>query len=111
MRRVVRRVVCGLGLSVALVGTGCSFPLGGKAGEMSYPLQVARSVPAATGKLKVTPEGGNRALQLKVEHMAPPDLAHPGANFYVVWLKPEGSDQPTNAGILPVGEDRKGQFR
>jgi hypothetical protein len=111
MRTKVARLVSGFGLSVALAATGCSSLDLGRKG-VSYPLQVGGEIPAAQGTVKVKQEkSGNQEVEVNVAHLAPPDLARAGSNYYVVWLKPEGTDQPTNAGVLSVSEDRTGAWK
>jgi hypothetical protein len=112
MKTRVAKVMVGMGLAGALATAGCqSLGMGNNKGE-SFPLQVSGDIPAAQGQLNVKQEkSGNQELQLTVEHLAPAELARPGATVYVVWLTPQGSDQPTNAGVLPVDQDRKGEFK
>src|SRR3954465_3323944 len=108
MSMKVTRVFLGVGFAGALAIMGCSTMGMGDKG-VSYPLQVSGDVPAAKGTVRVkTEKAGNQEVEVKVEHMAPPDLARSGSNFYVVWLRPQGTDQPLNAGVLSVGDDRKG---
>jgi hypothetical protein len=107
-----RRVLLGLGFSVALAVTGCKSLGMGDDKSQSYPLEVSRGVPAAVGQVKVKPkDAGNQEVQVKVEHLAPADVAQPGTKVYVVWLTPTGEMQSMNAGVLPVGADRKGELK
>jgi hypothetical protein len=106
------RLLLGLGFSVALAVTGCKSLGMGDDKSTSYPLEVSRGVPAAQGQIKVKPQdAGNQEVQVKVEHLAPAEVAQPGTTVYVVWLTPEGEMQSINAGVLPVGEDRKGELK
>jgi hypothetical protein len=111
MRTKVARMVLGVGFAGALAAMGCSSLGMGNKG-VSYPLQVSSDVPAAQGSVNVKGQkSGNQEVEVKVDHLAPPDLARAGTNYYVVWLRPEGTAEATNAGILSVGNDRKGEFK
>jgi hypothetical protein len=77
------------------------------------PLEVAKSSPAAEGQVAVERTNeGNMNLDIKVEHMAPPNRLVPGASTYVAWAQqPEGKGQPQNLGALNLGSDRSGQLK
>jgi hypothetical protein len=46
-------------------------------------------VPAADGVTEVRrDENGNAPLDIKVDHLAPPERIAPGATSYVVWVNP-----------------------
>jgi hypothetical protein len=112
MRRQVGRALLTVGFCAGLASTGCSSLGMGKTKGETYPLQVSQSIPAAEGQVSVKQEkSGNQEVELKVDHLAPPDLANPGSNVYVVWLKPAGGDEAMNAGVLSVDQDRKGELK
>src|SRR5690606_39840559 len=45
-------------------------------------------------------ENENFELDLKVEHLLPPDRAAPGAQSYAVWIQPDGQESPFHIGNL-----------
>lgn len=78
----------------------------------TYTLQATPVVPGATGSVdaKVTKNGGNTDVAVKVDHLARPTLLSPPASEYVVWIQPEDG-QPQNEGNLSVGENEKGDLK
>jgi len=108
MRVEMKSLVVG-GVLAVLLGGGCA-SLDPRQKGYTFPVEFSRDIPAAKGKVNVEPEkDGSNKVKLEVEHVAPPQSVDPQATTYVVWLKPEGAP-PQNAGVLRVGEDRKGSF-
>lgn len=65
------------------------------------------SVPAAEGMIKVQRGGeGDRRVAVRVARLRPAAAVSPGAQRYVVWLRPEGSTDVQRLGALEV--DAKG---
>ena len=52
-------------------------------------------------------ENENFELDLKVEHLLPPDRAAPGAQSYAVWIQPDGQESPFHIGNLTYNDDRR----
>lgn len=107
-RRVsVLAVLMGVGLAA-----GCGTALFGGGNKIDYRMSGTPAVPAAEGTVTVrTEKNGNQSVEVKVEHMAPPERAFQGASTYVVWLIPPNGGTPQNMGVLTTGEDLKGTLR
>ena len=64
------------------------------------------SVPAAQARLQIQKEENNTRLKISAAHLAPAPRVAPGANEYVVWIRPlDGASGPRNAGAMTVDED------
>ena len=95
-----------------LSGAGCSMLGLGKGGAEKVALQVTASQPAAQGTVNVGPEkDGNRSIEVKVEHLSPPERAAPGARSYVVWVVPRAGGVPQNMGALMLQDDLGGVLK
>ena len=72
------------------------------------PMVRSELVPAAQAKLEVKErDGGNTAVKLKVEHLAPPERIDGNAQAYVVWVKPlEVQSEAQNVGALPLDREK-----
>jgi hypothetical protein len=94
-----------------LAAAGCKTLGLGDSDTHTYPLSFSNDVPAAQGAVKVSPgKGPNVQVAIDVKHLASPDRIRPGANAYVVWLTPQGSETPQNMGVLSLGGDEEGRF-
>lgn len=82
-------------------------------GARTTPLVATSEAPAAEGKLEIKrTENQNTELEVKVEHLAPPNRVVSGATTYVVWAQPnEPEARPQNIGSLAVDEDREGELK
>jgi hypothetical protein len=87
----------------AMVELGC----GGKKVTMNP----ANSVPAAQGHADISHDSnGNTVVDLKVHHLAKPEMLTPPGSVYVVWFQPNG--QPAqNQGQLRVDGNLNGEFK
>jgi hypothetical protein len=67
--------------------------------------------PAASGTVDAKiGEGGNTQLEVKVEHLAPPEKVSSGATVYVVWVI--AKDAPAvNVGDLKLNADLDGSLQ
>jgi hypothetical protein len=85
----------------------------GLAGCGPAPIELISSpaVPAASGEISTSDEGGNGNLRLKVEvkHLAPPEKVERNARIYVVWVEHDGAT-PQNVGALRVDKDLTGSL-
>jgi hypothetical protein len=69
-------------------------------------------VPAANGDIATaSDDNGNTQMRIRVKHLAPPAKIMSGANNYVVWVLPNGSQRYQNVGTLRVGSDLAGDYR
>jgi hypothetical protein len=69
------------------------------------------TVPAAHGKVDTdVDKNGNTNLRIAVEHLAEPDMIAQGANGYVVWVQPQGTNTYQNIGTLKVNENLEGTY-
>lgn len=68
--------------------------------------------PAGEGTVSIKNDPNrNTALEVEVNHLAPPERISTNATTYIVWVAPTANpDQATNLGALQVGEDRSGKF-
>ena len=75
-------------------------------------LEVTGSQPAAQGTVNVGAEkNGNRSIEVRVEHLSPPERAAPGARSHVVWLVPRAGGVPQNMGALMLQDDLGGVLK
>ncbi len=85
----------------------------GLAGCGPAPIELISSpaVPAASGEITTSDEGGNGNLKLKIEvkHLAPPAKVERTATVYVVWVEREGGT-PQNIGALRVSKELTGSL-
>jgi hypothetical protein len=110
--RSFRNRSMGCVLAGALLGAGCSMLGIGKAGPESVALQVTPNQPAAQGTVNVGAEkDGNRTIEVRVQHLSPPERAMPGARTYVVWLVPRAGGVPQNMGVLTLQDDLGGALK
>jgi hypothetical protein len=66
--------------------------------------------PAAAGTVKAKlDDNGNTSVEVRVEHLAPPERVSPGATAYVVWIIAEGAPA-VNVGELKVNTDLEGSL-
>lgn len=66
----------------------------------------------ADADLKITERDQNYEMDLKVEHLLPPERAASGARTYAVWIQPQGQQTPFHAGNLEYDKDaRRGALR
>jgi hypothetical protein len=83
----------------------------GVASAKKYPLTADKSVPAARGQVDVGQDkNGNTKVEIKVEHLAPPENMSPPRSAYVVWFQERGAE-PTNQGALMPNKDLKATFK
>lgn len=100
MRRIVFTLIAAVGL-LANVGYA----------EKKVELQGSSAVPSAQGTAVLQHDrNGNIEIKLSVHHLAKPDRLSPAKQAYVVWIQPEGQS-PSNAGVLRVNSELKGDFR
>jgi anti-sigma-K factor RskA len=98
-------------VAAVLVWVGCAHSRNLSKGKQTWALSASRDVPAASGTLVVEDESnGNRELELKVEHLAPPSKVFHDATQYVVWIIPE-EGSPQNMGVLPLEGDLSAKFK
>ena len=84
----------------------------GKGGSEKVALEVTASQPAAQDTVNVGAEkDGNRTVEVRVEHLSPPERAAPGARSYVVWVVPRSGGVPQNMGALTLQEDLGGVLK
>lgn len=91
-----------LTIGLAMLVLGCA---------QTVPLRTTPVAPAASGQAKVAQDGnGNTTVDLRVEHLAPPENLTPAKSVYVVWAQaPQG--RLINLGQMLVGKNRVGKFR
>lgn len=71
--------------------TAAVFTLAVAASADQFRMRAGESNPAATGVIHAnTDRNGNLAIELKSEHLAPPDRLTPPHSAYVVWVQPAG---------------------
>lgn len=105
MGRNVARVAMVL---VVLSLGACSWwsNMGGK----SWPMSNVANVPAASGEVTTRKwDGRERAVEVKVKHLAPSNQVVTGATCYVVWFKSTEANAPAqNMGVLSLNSDLEG---
>ena len=99
-------------LAGTLSGAGCAMLGMGNGGAEKVALEVTGSQPAAQGTVNISAEkDGNRSIEVRVEHLSPPERAAPGARSYVVWLVPRAGGVPQNMGALMLQDDLGGVLK
>jgi hypothetical protein len=99
MNRIFLSIIAGL----LLLTAGAS--------AKKYPLTADKSVPAAQGQVDVgRDKNGNTKVELKVEHLAPPENLTPPKAAYIVWFQERGGEA-VNQGSLKPGKNLKGNFK
>lgn len=78
-----------------------------------YHMTASRSVPAATGLVKVQrdKDNGNTKLDIQVDHLANPSNLTPPANTYLVWVRPGADASAVKQGAIRVNKDLKGELK
>jgi hypothetical protein len=67
--------------------------------------------PSAVGTVNYNHDrNGNIAMDIKVDHLAPPTNLQPVRQVYVVWVQAPGQP-PENKGLLKVNGDQKGELK
>jgi hypothetical protein len=97
---------------IGLILGGLTLALPACSSGYKAPLVPTPQNPAATGVVKArrTPNE-NTEVNLKVQHMAPPDKVADDAKIYVVWAKPWTANAvPQNVGSLVIDKDRTGSL-
>jgi hypothetical protein len=75
------------------------------------PLRSGTADPSAVGTVDYkTDRNGNTALEVKVDHLAPPANLTPPKQAYVVWVQAPGQ-APENKGELRVNNDQQGSVK
>lgn len=99
-----RKALCFLLLVSTLAVSGC--------GSSKLMLQRSERIPAAGGTVRVTKgPNDNTRLDIRVDHLAPPERLQPGATLFVVWARPLDSGSPAqNLGALVLDGDLKGKL-
>lgn len=101
-----------MGLIFVLALTGCSS--GSKKGPDDPNLAVTNAsvAPAAQGRVTTAVDpNGNTQVNVQVKHLARPDIISPGANGYIVWVKPVGESKYQNVGAMIVNENLEGKYQ
>ena len=77
-----------------------------------YHMTADRSVPGASGTVKVEKDkdNGNTKLDVSVEHLADPSRLTPPATAYIVWVRPSEGDA-VKQGAIRVDKDLKGELK
>jgi hypothetical protein len=89
-------------LVLALITIGCA---------QKIAFRETPDAPAALGEAKVSTDGNNNTrIELKMEHLAPPQNLTPPKSVYVVWAQPPDGDA-TNLGQVVVGRERSANFQ
>ena len=77
-----------------------------------FPLTAAAVVPSAQGEVETgRDDNGNTTVELKVEHLAPPENLTPPRTAYIVWFQERGGSNPTIQGQLRPDKKLKAKFR
>jgi hypothetical protein len=97
-RRLLASALLAGGLAVCLVGTGCA---------SRYKLDAEPPTYAAQAKIKVkVNKTGNREMNLRLDHLAPPARVDGGYQAYAVWINVPGHGL-TKAGVLDYDHKRR----
>ncbi len=81
-------------------------------GAKSWPMSNIANVPAASGEVYTRKwEGRERAIEVKVKHLAPANQVVTGATSYVVWFRSMEANAPAqNMGVLSLNSDLEGSL-
>lgn len=80
--------------------------------KSTFSTQGTETAPGADAKVTLAQKDQNFELDLRVDHLLPPDRAMPGAQTYAVWLQPEGQQEPFHVGNLDYDDNRRrGELR
>jgi hypothetical protein len=75
------------------------------------PLRSGTADPSAVGTVDYKMDrNGNTAMEVKVDHLAPPSNLVPPKQAYVVWVQAPGQ-APENKGVLRVNQDQQGSVK
>lgn len=97
---MVLRATCMIVVAGALAACGSS--------ATTYSARGTDTAPGADAQVKVAAkEDQNYELDLKVEHLLPPERAAPGAQSYAVWIQPEGKAAPFHIGNLQYDTNKR----
>lgn len=81
------------------------------AAAKKFPLTADPAIPAARGQVDVgNDKNGNTKVEIKVEHLAPPENLTPPRTAYVVWFQERGSEVQ-NQGTLKPNKGLKANFK
>ena len=78
----------------------------------SFPMTASPAVPAAKGTVKAQrdKDNGDIKLDIKVEHLAHPGSLTPSAEYYLVWVRPNGGE-PLKEGAIGVDNNLSGELK
>ena len=78
----------------------------------NYPMTASPAVPAAKGSVKAQKDkdNGNIKLDIKVDHLARPGSLTPSADYYIVWVRPNGGE-PAKEGAIGVDNHLSGELK
>jgi len=108
----MKTTICTLFAAGMLTLAGCSSP-GIMGGTSTASLAPGPQTPAAKGQVSIDRKDrdptGNNEIALEVEHLPPPSELGDEFTTFVVWITPEGAEEPLNIGELQYDpEDRNG---
>lgn len=77
-----------------------------------YPMTASPAVPAAKGTVKAQKDkdNGDIKLDIKVDHLAKPGSLTPSADYYIVWVRPNGGE-PAKEGAIGVDNNLSGELK
>lgn len=108
MKYIVTALICASALSLV----GCSSGSSKKKEDPGRLVTNTSTVPAAQGRVDTSlDKNGNTNLNINVRHLAEPGAISPGANAYVVWVQPAGTDTYQNVGTLKVNKNLEGNYK
>jgi hypothetical protein len=98
-----------LKIAIAMVALLAAWPFGS---AKDYQMTSAVGVPGAAGMVKVqrAKDNGNMKLDIRVDHLARPASLTPSANYYLVWIRPNGGDA-FKQGAIGVDKNLHGELR
>lgn len=111
----MKTTICTLFVAGMLTLAGCaSTGMMGGGSKSTAKLQPGPQTPAATGEVSIggaDDPTGNNQVALQVEHLPPPEELGEELSTFVVWITPEGSEEPLNVGQLQYDpQDRQGSL-
>src|SRR5262245_47998957 len=96
-----------MALALGACSTSRTLMSSGEVGQV-WRLSSAAMVPKAEGSVRAARgSDGNTTIDVDVKQLPPASNVFDGANYYVVWLIPEGGGPAQNMGFLGVGEGEK----